>query len=88
MVGFAATVTAIPKREEGTGADHGQSSPVPQRARNASRLHFAPGALTGRAHARKPPLCSECLSLPQPGPAVSSRSSEVRSCTSFLARQV
>ncbi len=34
---------AIPKREEGTGADHGPSSPVPQRARNAFRLRFAPG---------------------------------------------
>ena len=34
---------AIPKREEGTGADHGPSSPVPQRARNALRLRFAPG---------------------------------------------
>jgi len=34
---------AIPKREEGTGADHGPSSPVPPRARNALRLRFAPG---------------------------------------------
>ena len=34
---------AIPKREEGTGADHGPSSPVPQRTRNALRLRFAPG---------------------------------------------
>ncbi len=33
---------AIPKREEGTGADHGPSSPVPPRARNALRLRFAP----------------------------------------------
>jgi hypothetical protein len=34
---------AIPKREEGTGADHSLSSPVPQRTRNALRLRFAPG---------------------------------------------
>jgi hypothetical protein len=34
---------AIPKREEGTGADHSPSSPVPPRARNAWRLRFAPG---------------------------------------------
>jgi hypothetical protein len=34
---------AIPKREESTSADHGPSSPVPQRARNALRLRFAPG---------------------------------------------
>ncbi len=43
-LGFAATVNrAIPKREERTGAAHGPSSPVPQRARNALRLRFAPG---------------------------------------------
>ena len=34
---------AIPKREESTGADHGPSSPVPQKARNALRLRCAPG---------------------------------------------
>src|SRR5258708_5669081 len=34
---------AIPKREDGTGADHGPSSPVPQRTRNALRLRFVPG---------------------------------------------
>jgi hypothetical protein len=34
---------AIPKREEGTSADHGPSSPVPPRTRNALRLRFAPG---------------------------------------------
>jgi hypothetical protein len=34
---------AIPKREEGTSADHSLSSPVPQRTRNALRLRFAPG---------------------------------------------
>jgi hypothetical protein len=34
---------AIPKQEEGTGADHDPSSPVPQRARNALRLRCAPG---------------------------------------------
>ena len=39
---------AIPKREKGTGADHSQSSPVPQK--NAERLAAAlrSGALTGR----------------------------------------
>jgi hypothetical protein len=34
---------AIPKREESTSADHGPSSSVPQRARNALRLRFASG---------------------------------------------
>jgi hypothetical protein len=34
---------AIPKQEEGTGADHDPSSPVPQRTRNALRLRCASG---------------------------------------------
>jgi hypothetical protein len=34
---------AIPKREESTSADHGPSSSVPQRARNALRLRFPSG---------------------------------------------
>lgn len=33
----------IPKREENTSADHGPSSSVPQRARNALRLRFTSG---------------------------------------------
>ena len=42
-VAFAESNRAIPDRGEGTGADHGPSSPVPQSARNAFRLCFAPG---------------------------------------------
>ena len=57
---------AIPKREKGTGADHGPSSPVPHK--NAERLAAAlrSGALTGRAHARKSPPAMFGMSLSAP----------------------